>query len=110
MLLYVLVSKIIYNIRNRIKSSDYKMIELGGNIKLDGVEGVEPAQLIVIKKVVGNFAKQYSEKKQVNELLIKLEGNYKVTASLNEEINEESEGDNLFYVLNEVLVRIRDKL
>ncbi len=86
------------------------MIELGGNIKLDGVEGVEPAQLIVIKKVVGNFAKQYSEKKQVNELLIKLEGNYKVTASLNEEINEESEGDNLFYVLNEVLVRIRDKL
>ena len=38
------------------------MIELGGNIKLESFDEIQPAQLIVIKKVVGNFAKQYSEK------------------------------------------------
>ena len=88
------------------------MIELGGNIKLDGFEGVEPAQLIVIKKVVGNFTKQYSEKVEVKELLVKLEGDkkYKVSVSLNGEVKEEDEGDNLFYVLNGLLVKVRDQL
>lgn len=86
------------------------MIELGGNIKLDGFEGVEPAQLIVIKKVVGNFTKQYSEKVEVKELMIKLEDKNKVTITLNGEITESDEGDNLFYVLNGLLVKVRDQL
>lgn len=88
------------------------MIELGGNIKLDGFEGVEPAQLIVIKKVVGNFARQYSEKVDVKELLVKLEDDKKnkITVDLNGEIKESDKGDNLFYVLNGLLVKVRDKL
>ncbi len=86
------------------------MIELGGNIKLDGFEGIEPAQLIVIKKVVGNFAKQYSEKVEVKELMIKLEDKNKVTVTLNGEITESDEGDNLFYVLNGLLVKVKEQL
>lgn len=86
------------------------MIELGGNIKLDGFEGVEPAQLIVIKKVVGNFAKKYSEKVEVKELLVKLEDKNKVSGSLNDEISESSENDNLFFSLNDVLMKIKGKL
>lgn len=91
------------------------MIELGGNIKLDGFEGIEPAQLIVVKKIVGNFAKQYSEKTEVKELLVKLEEKgkkKKVSVKLTgeKEISESDEGDNLFYVLDSLLVKIRDKL
>ena len=88
------------------------MIELGGNIKLDGFESVEPALLVVIKKIVGNFTKQYSEKTEVKELLVKLEDEKKkkITATLNDEISEKGESDNLFYVLNDVLMKIRDKL
>lgn len=88
------------------------MMELGGNIKLDGFEDLEPAQLIVVKKIVGNFAKQYSEKTEVKELLVKLEDKKKnkVSVDLNGEIKEEDKGDNLFYVLDGLLVKIRDKL
>ena len=31
------------------------MIELGGNIKLENFEAIEPGQLIVIKKIAGSF-------------------------------------------------------
>jgi len=88
------------------------MIELGGNIKLDGFESVEPALLVVIKKIVGNFTKQYSEKTEVSELLIVLEDkeNSKVSGRLNGDINESANGDNLFYSLNEVLIGIKNKL
>jgi len=86
------------------------MIELGGNIKLDGFDDVEPAQLIVVKKVVGNFAKQYSEKIEVKQLLIILEEKNKVTVKLNDNISESDEGDNLFFVLNGLLVKVKEKL
>ena len=88
------------------------MIELGGNIKLEGFDEVEPAQLIVIKKVVGNFARQYSEKTEVKELLVKLEKGNKVSISLkgDKEITEKDDGDNLFFVLDGLLVKIRDQL
>ncbi len=86
------------------------MIELGGNIKLDGFESVEPALLVVIKKIVGNFTKQYSEKTDVKELLIVLEDKEKVSGRLNGEISESANGDNLFYSLNVVLTGIKNKL
>lgn len=34
------------------------MIELGGNIKLDGFSSIDPSTLIVVKKIVGNYAKR----------------------------------------------------
>ena len=45
------------------------MIELGGNIKLVGFKELEPAQLIVIKKIVGNFAKKLNDHKGTFEEL-----------------------------------------
>lgn len=91
------------------------MIELGGNIKLDGFENLEPALLIVIKKVVGNFARQYSEKTAVKELLVALEDKEqnKITITLKGEkkdISESGKGDNLFYSLNTLLMKIKSKL
>jgi len=33
------------------------MIELGGNITLDGFKESEPSTLVIVKKIVGNYAK-----------------------------------------------------
>ena len=38
------------------------MMKLGGNIVLDGCDNLEPATLIVLKKMVGNYARKISEK------------------------------------------------
>lgn len=37
------------------------MIELGGNITLAGFKELEPAELIVVKKVVGRYARKLSD-------------------------------------------------
>ena len=36
-------------------------VELGGNISLSGFSVFDNAQLVVIKKVVGNYARKFSE-------------------------------------------------
>lgn len=38
------------------------MITLGGNIKLEGFETLDPASMIIVKKMVGLFAKKAFEK------------------------------------------------
>ncbi len=49
------------------------MIELGGHIKLEGFHELEPAKLIVIKKIVGNYAKKMSEDlSEFSELLLEM--------------------------------------
>ena len=86
------------------------MIELGGNIKLDGFENLEPAQLIVVKKVIGNYAKEISEKVEFSEFLVILEGNkisVKVTAK-DKTIEEGEDGDNLFVTLDKVLAKVKE--
>ena len=45
-----------------MNSKELIMIELGGNINLDNFEEIEKGQLIVVKKVVGNYTKKISEK------------------------------------------------
>ncbi len=37
------------------------MIELGGNITLVGFKEIEPAELIVVKKIVGGYARKLSD-------------------------------------------------
>ena len=88
------------------------MIELGGNIKLDGFESLEPAQLIVVKKFVGNYAKDLSEKSEYSEFLVILENNkikIKVTGK-DKTIEEEDETDNMFITLNSVLAKVKEAI
>jgi len=40
------------------------MIELGGNINLEGFDDIEPMQMIVAKKIIGNYAKKVSDAKK----------------------------------------------
>jgi len=88
------------------------MIELGGNIKLDGFESIEPAQLIVVKKIVGNVVKEISEKIEFSEFLLTLKD---TTISINvtakdKEINKKDSGDNLFITLDKVLAKVKSTL
>ena len=84
------------------------MIELGGNIKLNNFEGIEPALLIVIKKVVGNYTKKISEsfedfksieislaEKDQNKITVKVEADKKYTS--------EASDKNLFFALDKAL-------
>ena len=38
------------------------MIELGGNIKLENFENIDRGVLVIVKKIVGGYTKQISEK------------------------------------------------
>lgn len=85
-------------------------MELGGNIKLEGFDELEPAQLIVVKKVVGNYAKDISEKNEFSEFAVTLEGN-KISVKIvskDKTIEEEESGDNLFMTLDKALAKAKE--
>ena len=88
------------------------MIELGGNIKLSEFESLEPAQLIVVKKVVGNYAKNISEKVEFSELLVCLKDkNVAVKLTTKDKTFEEEEsGDNLFFTLDKALAKVKNSI
>ena len=85
------------------------MIKLGGNIVLEGCDNLEPATLIVLKKIVGNYARKISDKNAFDELNIKLEssdGKHRISASIMRADSKgkgESENANMFFALNEAL-------
>ena len=84
------------------------MIELGGNIKLENFENLDPIKIVVVKKVVGNYAKKISEKHAFQELKLVLTTNEEsnVEAILTKDSKEtkaSSLNKNLFYALNQAL-------
>ncbi len=85
------------------------MIELGGNIKLEGFGEMEPGKLIVVNKMVGSYARKISDKKQYNELKMSLkmeENNYEINVVCDNEDNkvEGVKSDkNLFFAINGAL-------
>ncbi len=87
------------------------MIELGGNINLDNFEEIEKGQLIVVKKVVGNYTKKISEKvkdfKKITIILAK-DSKYKIKTDLEAEENKTSEAENpnLFFALDQALAKL----
>jgi ribosome-associated translation inhibitor RaiA len=46
------------------------MIELGGNIELSGFKEIDPQSLIVVKKIVGNYAKRFNDMSPVDKLTL----------------------------------------
>jgi hypothetical protein len=97
------------------------MIELGGNIKLVGFKDLEPAKLIVVKKIVGNYARKINDTvSEFQELSLHLKGIHgneetgeskfeiqgKLIMSGKNPCNAEVTDFNLFYALDKVLDRI----
>lgn len=48
------------------------MIELGGNIELVGFREIDPQSLVVVKKIVGNYAKRFNDLAPVEKLTMSL--------------------------------------
>ena len=36
-------------------------LQLGGNIELSGFREIDPASMVIIKKIVGNYARKFSD-------------------------------------------------
>ena len=92
------------------------MIELGGNIKLDGFNSVDIPTLIVVKKMVGNYAKKISDNVvPVHELIINLKeiDNQNRVVKLNatlvsgeKKFDSEVNEINLFFAIDKALQQI----
>ncbi|MBS3108384.1 hypothetical protein J4409_00775 [Candidatus Woesearchaeota archaeon] len=99
------------------------MIELGGNIKLVGFNELEPAKLIVVKKMVGNYARKIHDKvSPFEELSLHLKEvhsteniknkRYEIKGKLvinTNPYNAEILDYNLFFAIDKVLAAITDK-
>ena len=101
---------------NDLNKSD---IELGGRIVLSGFS-LEPIEMIVVKKIVGTYAKKISEKGDYDEIKItlkKVEKNkmflHTIKANVklknNKILSSESEHKNLYTALSEVLDKIYEQ-
>jgi len=93
-------------------------IKLGGNIELSGFSFLDKAQMVVVKKIVGNYARKFSEMSSNFERLsinvkkihaVENSENYEINARLfaNKEQFHASENDrNLFFGIDKVLKKI----
>ena len=83
-------------------------MDLGGSITLDGFDSVEPGALVVVKKIVGTYAKKFSEKKEFKRLTVTLKGEFKVRADIDGSSAEE-ESNNIFFALTGALDKVKWK-
>jgi len=86
------------------------MMELGGNIVLDGFEVLEAAKVIVVKKIVGNYAKKVQESGvEFSQLRVELSGaagKNSVAASVTVKdkiVSKTAQDGNVFVVLDMAL-------
>lgn len=91
------------------------MIELGGNITLDGFE-LEPSTMVIVKKIVGNYAKNIytniTDFKNLN-ITLKNQDSVKEIESIltinNEPISVIAKDPNLFFALDKSLAMLVKK-
>jgi len=91
------------------------MIQLGERIQLSNFEELQPGELTILKKMIGNHANQFHDFKKLHITLKEVHKKeksqkYQVNAML--EINNklyeaESTHYNLFFTINEVLDRLK---
>ena len=58
------------------------MIKLGEKITLEGFEYLEPGNITIIKKMVGNFVRIISENREFTGLTLHLNEKYNITGVL----------------------------
>ena len=98
------------------------MIELGGNITLVGFKELGYAEFVIVKKVVGNYARKFSEKTPFTNLRLSLKPIHKTTDEVtkfelkaNLEIdgthyNAEMVEHNLFVGIDSILKKLEAQL
>lgn len=84
-------------------------VQLGGNIELVGFQAVDPSRMIVVKKIVGNYAKTLMETNSLfSGLCVTLENNDPYTISAIAESTDAAEKGacshaNIFFALDGAL-------
>lgn len=95
------------------------MIELGGNLTLVGFKELGYAELVVVKKVVGNYARKISDKQPFNNLTLSLKqvhgdtGKFELKAKLDANGTIYNAGvieHNLFVGIDNLLKKIASQL
>ncbi len=97
-------------------------VELGGHISLTGFGTLEPGMIVVVKKIVGTYAKKFSESTEGFEGLAltlksvhetkgsqKFELNAKVIAN-GKAVTSSVTDRNLFIILDKVLKKVEEQL
>ncbi len=93
-------------------------MKLGGNIELEGFDSLEPAQMVVVKKIVGSNAKRISEGiSPFDNLQITLKENEKDKATVSGKITmkgadheAEASDKNLFFALGALFKELITKI
>ena len=94
------------------KEKDVNTITLGGGIELTGFKTIDPGMFIVVKKIVGSYARIFSDKhKDFERLILKNEGKeMKAELKLKEKsFDANSKVNNLFIALDSVLKELENK-
>lgn len=88
-------------------------MELGGNIVLDGFDNLEYTELIVVKKMVGQSARQVHDARgDFERLSLTLDGQT-ITGTLRLDGNEyraEERAENLYFGLDRCLKRLQEQV
>ncbi len=93
-------------------------MQLGGNISLAGFKDLEPAKMIVVKKITGNYVKKMQEKNNKFESLhLHLKpvhsNQYELQAKVlvnGTPYNSEVTDFNLFFALDKTLAKILEEI
>lgn len=94
------------------KENDIDRIILGGGIELIGFKDINPGMFIVVKKIVGNYARTFSDKHKDFEKLTLNNEEKEMSAELKLKkvsFNTKSKVDNLFIALDNVLKELENK-
>ena len=94
------------------------IMQLGGNISLAGFKELEPAKMVVIKKITGNYVKKMQEKTNKFESLhLHLKpihaSKYELQAKAivnGQPYNSEVTDFNLFFALDKILAKILEEI
>ena len=94
--------------------------ELGGNIRLINFDEMDAQELILAKKIIGNYAKKIRNFKEYQELRIEIKNHSKGKANKFEvngllifdggNATSNAEGVNPFVLINEVLEKILNEI
>ena len=94
------------------KESNIDTIILGGGIELTGFKNIDSGMFIVLKKIVGSYARTFSDNhKDFEKLILKNEGDeMKAELKLKKKsFDAKSKSDNFFVVLDSVLKELGNK-
>lgn len=89
---------------------------LGGNIELSGFKELDGGSMIVLKKIIGNYARKFSDQHGSEKLTLQIARSndaYSLTGSIlikGQTVSAEHSDTNLFYLVDTVLKKLENQL